>query len=134
MLADAQAQMREHVSLGKLHLEQGRLEDAQSYFVKVLDARTASTDLAPVLIAQAGVVEVRARRGDTADAVDTLTSGVAMARGDGLKDAEAAALVTLAFVQGLTGDIEKADDSYAQAVAVLRARGSHRSTAALHCQ
>jgi len=133
-LADAQAQTREHVSLGKLHLEQGRLEDAQSYFVKVLDARTASTDLAPVLIAQAGVVEVRARRGDTADAVDTLTSGLAMARADELKDAEAASLVTLAFVQGLAGDTLKADEAYVQAVAVLRARGSHRSTAALHCQ
>jgi DNA-binding SARP family transcriptional activator len=133
-IGDGQSQVREHVSLGKLHLEQGRLEDAQAAFVRVLDSRTPASDLAPVLIAQAGLVEVRARRGDTADAIDTLTSGLAMVRADSLQDAEAASLGAIAFVEGLNGDVAKADEAYTQAVAILRARGSHRATAALHAQ
>lgn len=133
-LGDTQAQAREHVALGKLHLEQGRLEDAQRAFVRVLDARSAASDIAPVLIAQAGLVEVRARRGDTAEAIDTLASGLTLARNDGLQDAEVASLAAMAFVAGLVGDTAKADEAYTAATAIFRARGAHRATAALHAQ
>jgi len=131
-LGDATARARERCSLGRILLDQGRLGEAQRTFVDVVDGRGAGAELGPTLIAQAGLVEVRARRGDAADAVETLTADLAMARGDGLRDAEAACLSALAFVEGALGDTAKSDEAYDAAIRLMRAQGAHRATAALH--
>jgi len=77
VLGDPRAQARERCSLGRIHLDQGRLSEAQRAFVEVLDARGAGAELGQILEAQAGLVELRARRGDTDEAVDTLITPAA---------------------------------------------------------
>ena len=132
VLGDPRAQARERCSLGRIHLDQGRLSEAQRAFVEVLDARGAGAELGQILEAQAGLVELRARRGDTDEAVDTLSGGLALAREAGLRDAEAASLRALALIEGLLGNTAKSDEAYESAVQLMRSRCEHHATAALH--
>jgi DNA-binding SARP family transcriptional activator len=131
-LGDVKAQARERTVLGSLHLDHGRLGEAQRAFVEVLGAPGAGADLGATLVAQAGIVQIRARRGDASEALDTLSAGLATAREEGLREAEIACLTGITIVHGLLGDAAKSDDAYAAATALMRSRGAHRATATLH--
>jgi len=129
---DGAVRMRERCSLGDLRLEQGRLSEAHHIFVGVLEARGGDADLSATLLAQTGLVEIRARRGDTSDAVDTLLAAARTARDDGLVETEAACLSTLAIVHGVLGDAAKSVETYHAAVELWRSLRAHRRTAILH--
>jgi DNA-binding SARP family transcriptional activator len=131
-IGDAAAQARDRCALGRLHVEQGRLGEAQRAFVDVLAMGRAGVEISSTILAQAGLVEVRARRGDASDAVDTMTEGLAQARNDGLRDAEIACLTALAYVEGLLGDPAKSDEAYESALKLMRSAGTHRQAAFLH--
>ncbi|MDE3111877.1 MAG: hypothetical protein KGN00_11130 [Chloroflexota bacterium] len=132
-VGDPAGRTRAQCAIGQLQLEQGHLTDAQRSFVRVLDA-SSGADLAPTLSAQAGLVEIRARRGDTADAVDTLVAGMTHARSDGLADMEAECAATLAFVQGVLGDGAERDRAHEIAATILRSTGAHRSAVRLQAR
>lgn len=132
-LGDAAGQARARCFIGQLQLEQGHLAGAQLWFVRVLDS-TSGSELGPMLLAQAGLVEIRARRGDTSDALDTLAAGVAHARSDGLADAEAECAAVLAVVHGMLGEGAARAAAYETAVALQRSSGAHRGAVRLHAR
>src|SRR5438045_8781539 len=89
-LTDRSGELAEALALAQLHHLLGELDAAQRTYLRALALQQKSADVIALCWAEGGLVDVRTRRGDTAEALDTLRQTIEIARANGLCLAHAA--------------------------------------------
>ncbi len=93
----------------------GRLKEAQGYYVRALELQGKTGDINMLCWLRAGLIQLRAMRGDYSDSVAGLTEVVEIARKHHLQPAEAFALLGLVDIYLDLGDYAEAETCHWQA-------------------
>ena len=91
-----------------------------------------SADVTALCWAEAGLVDVRTRRGDTAEALDTLRQTLEIASANDLRLAQAAMCATLMTVHAITAERGAVEEVYRAGVELCREQADDRVVIELH--
>ena len=72
LLGQVEGELAEAIALAQLHHLLGELDAAQRTYLRALALQHRTADVSALCWAEGGLVDVRTRRGDTAEALDTL--------------------------------------------------------------
>ena len=132
LLSDRTGELAEALALAQLHHLLGELDIAQRTYLRALALQQKSADVTALCWAEAGLVDVRTRRGDTAEALDTLRQTLEIASANDLRLAQAAMCATLMTVHSLTAERGAVEEVYRAGVELSRDQGDDRIIAELH--
>jgi DNA-binding SARP family transcriptional activator len=132
LLKDRAGELAEALALAQLHHLLGELDAAQRTYLRALALQQKSADVTALCWAEGGLVDVRTRRGDTAEALDTLRQTLEIASANNLHLAQAAMCSTLMTVHALTGERGAVEEVYRAGVELCREQGDDHVIAELH--
>ncbi|TMC75690.1 MAG: tetratricopeptide repeat protein [Chloroflexi bacterium] len=132
LLSDRTGELAEALALAQLHHLLGELDVAQRTYLRALALQQKSADVTALCWAEAGLVDVRTRRGDTAEALDTLRQTLEIASANDLRLAQAAMCATLMTVHSLAAERGAVEEVYRAGVELSRDQGDDRIIAELH--
>jgi ATP/maltotriose-dependent transcriptional regulator MalT/DNA-binding SARP family transcriptional activator len=132
LLSDRAGELAEALALAQLHHLLGELDVAQRTYLRALALQQKSADVTALCWAEAGLVDVRTRRGDTAEALDTLRQTLEIASANDLRLAQAAMCATLMTVHSLAAERGAVEEVYRAGVELSRDQGDDRIIAELH--
>ncbi|TMG44735.1 MAG: tetratricopeptide repeat protein [Chloroflexi bacterium] len=132
LLSDRAGELAEALALAQLHHLLGELDLAQRTYLRALALQQKTADVTALCWAEAGLVDVRTRRGDTAEALDTLRQTLEIASANDLRLAQAAMCATLMTVHSLTDERGAVEEVYRAGVELCREQGDDRVVAELH--
>src|SRR2546426_944168 len=132
LLTDRSGELAEALALAQLHHLLGELDAAQRTYLRALALQQKSADVIALCWAEGGLVDVRTRRGDTAEALDTLRQTLEIASANDLRLAQAAMCSTLMTVHALTGERGAVEEVYRAGVELCREQGDDHVIAELH--
>jgi ATP/maltotriose-dependent transcriptional regulator MalT/DNA-binding SARP family transcriptional activator len=132
LLADRSGELTEALALAQLHHVLGELDLAQRTYLRALSLQQKSADVTALCWAEGGLVDVRIRRGDTADALDILRQTLEIASTNDLRLAQAAMCATLMTVHALIGERGAVEEVYRAGVELCREQGDDRVISELH--
>jgi ATP/maltotriose-dependent transcriptional regulator MalT/DNA-binding SARP family transcriptional activator len=132
LLTDRAGELAEALALAQLHHLLGELDAAQRTYLRALALQQMSADVGALCWAEGGLVDVRTRRGDTAEALDTLRQTLEIASANDLHLAQAAMCATLMTVHALTGERGAVEEVYRAGVELCREQGDDHVIAELH--
>src|SRR5207249_3664732 len=110
----------------------GELDAAQRTYLRALALQQKNADVIALCWAEGGLVDVRTRRGDTAEALDTLRQTLEIASANDLRLAQAAMCSTLMTVHALVGERGAVEEVYRAGVELCREQGDDHVIAELH--
>src|SRR5206468_1916172 len=85
LLTDRSGELAEALALAQLHHLLGELDAAQRTYLRALALQQKNADVTALCWAEGGLVDVRTRRGDTAEALDTLRQTLEIASANDLR-------------------------------------------------
>ena len=132
LLADRSGELAEALALAQLHHLLGELDAAQRTYLRALALQQKNADVTALCWAEGGLVDVRTRRGDTAEALDTLRQTLEIASANDLRLAQAAMCSTLMTVHALTSERGAVEEVYRAGVELCREQGDDHVIAELH--
>lgn len=132
LLTDRAGELAEAVALAQLHHLLGEFDAAQRTYLRALALQQKSADVTALCWAEGGLVDVRTRRGDTAEALDTLRQTLEIASASDLRLAQAAMCSTLMTVHALTSERGAVEEVYRAGVELCREQGDDHVIAELH--
>jgi ATP/maltotriose-dependent transcriptional regulator MalT/DNA-binding SARP family transcriptional activator len=132
LLGDRSGELTEALALAQLHHVLGELDAAQRTYLRALALQQKSADVTALCWAEGGLVDVRTRRGDTAEALDTLRQTLEIASANDLRLAQAAMCATLMTVHAITGERGAVEEVYRAGVELCRDQGDDRVLSELH--
>src|SRR2546430_5085163 len=132
LLSDRTGELAEALALAQLHHLLGELDVAQRTYLRALALQQKSADVTALCWAEAGLVDVRTRRGDTAEALDTLRQTLEIASANDLRLAQAAMCATLMTIHSLAAERGAVEEVYRAGVELSRDQGDDRIIAELH--
>jgi ATP/maltotriose-dependent transcriptional regulator MalT/DNA-binding SARP family transcriptional activator len=132
LLGDRSGELAEALALAQLHHLLGELDTAQRTYLRALSLQQKSADVTALCWAEAGLVDVRTRRGDTSEALDTLRQTLEIASANDLRLAQAAMCATLMTVHALTAERGAVEEVYRAGVELCREQGDDRVIIELH--
>jgi LuxR family transcriptional regulator, maltose regulon positive regulatory protein len=132
LLADRSGELAEALALAQLHHILGELDAAQRTYLRALALQQKIADVVALCWAEGGLVDVRTRRGDTAEALDTLRQTLEIASANDLRLAQAAMCVTLMTVHALVSERGAVEEVYRAGVELCREQGDDQVIADLH--
>jgi ATP/maltotriose-dependent transcriptional regulator MalT/DNA-binding SARP family transcriptional activator len=132
LLTDTPGELAEALALAQLHHLLGEFDAAQRTYLRALALQQKSADVTALCWAEGGLVDVRTRRGDTAEALDTLRQTLEVASANDLRLAQAAMCSTLMTVHALTGERGAVEEVYRAGVELCREQGDDHVIAELH--
>ena len=132
LLADRSGELAEALALAQLHHLLGELDAAQRTYLRALALQQKNADVIALCWAEGGLVDVRTRRGDTAEALDTLRQTLEIASANDLRLAQAAMCSTLMTVHALVGERGAVEEVYRAGVELCREQGDDHVIAELH--
>jgi ATP/maltotriose-dependent transcriptional regulator MalT/DNA-binding SARP family transcriptional activator len=132
LLTDRAGELAEALALAQLHHLLGELDAAQRTYLRALALQQQSADVTALCWAESGLVDVRTRRGDTAEALDTLRQTLEIASANDLRLAQAAMCSTLMTIHALTGERGAVEEVYRAGVELCREQGDDHVIAELH--
>jgi ATP/maltotriose-dependent transcriptional regulator MalT/DNA-binding SARP family transcriptional activator len=132
LLTDRSGELAEALALARLHHLLGELDAAQRTYLRALALQQQSADVTALCWAEGGLVDVRTRRGDTAEALDTLRQTLEIASANDLRLAQAAMCSTLMTVHALTDERGAVEEVYRAGVELCREQGDDHVIAELH--
>ena len=132
LLTDRAGELAEALALAQLHHLLGELDAAQRTYLRALALQQKSADVVALCWAEGGLVDVRTRRGDTAEALDTLRQTLEIASANDLRLAQAAMCSTLMTVHALMGERGAVEEVYRAGVELCREQGDDHVIAELH--
>jgi ATP/maltotriose-dependent transcriptional regulator MalT/DNA-binding SARP family transcriptional activator len=132
LLSDRAGELAEALALAQLHHLLGELDVAQRTYLRALALQQKTADVNALCWAEAGLVDVRTRRGDTAEALDTLRQTLEIASANDLRLAQAAMCATLMTVHALTSERGAVEEVYRAGIELSRDQGDDRIIAELH--
>src|SRR5207253_10939830 len=132
LLSDRTGELAEALALAQLHHLLGELDVAQRTYLRALALQQKSADVTALCWAEAGLVDVRTRRGDTAEALDTLRQTLEIASANDLRLAQAAMCATLMTVHAITAERGAVEEVYRAGVELCREQGDDHVIAELH--
>lgn len=112
LLGHTTGQLTEAHALGQLHHQLGNLEEAQRSYLRALNLQQTTGDVNILCWTQAGLVDLRVKRGDIAEAGDELRQIRELAHANTYRLAEAAACGTQITLHSMTGEIDLAEEAY----------------------
>jgi LuxR family maltose regulon positive regulatory protein len=132
LLSDRAGELAEALALAQLHHLLGEFDVAQRTYLRALALQQKTADVNALCWAEAGLVDVRTRRGDTAEALDTLRQTLEIASANDLRLAQAAMCATLMTVHALTSERGAVEEVYRAGIELSRDQGDDRIIAELH--
>jgi ATP/maltotriose-dependent transcriptional regulator MalT/DNA-binding SARP family transcriptional activator len=132
LLTDTPGELAEALALAQLHHLLGEFDAAQRTYLRALALQQKSADVTALCWAEGGLVDVRTRRGDTAEALDTLRQTLEVASANDLRLAQAAMCSTLMTVHALTGERGAVEEVYRAGVELCREQGDDHVIVELH--
>jgi ATP/maltotriose-dependent transcriptional regulator MalT/DNA-binding SARP family transcriptional activator len=132
LLAQPEGELAEALALAQLHHLLGELEAGQRTYLRALALQQRNADVTALCWAEGGLVDVRTRRGDTAEAIDTLRQTLEIASANDLRLAQAAMCATLMTVHALGGERGAVEEVYRAGVELSRQQGDERVLGELH--
>ena len=132
LLTDRSGELAEALALAQLHHLLGELDAAQRTYLRALALQQKNADVTALCWAEGGLVDVRTRRGDTAEALDTLRQTLEIASANDLRLAQAAMCSTLMTVHALTAERGAVEEVYRAGVELCREQGDDHVIAELH--
>jgi LuxR family maltose regulon positive regulatory protein len=132
LLTDRSGELAEALALAQLHHLLGELDAAQRTYLRALALQQKSADVTALCWAEGGLVDVRTRRGDTAEALDTLRQTLEIASANDLRLAQAAMCSTLMTVHALMSERGAVEEVYRAGVELCREQGDDHVIAELH--
>ncbi len=132
LLGDHVGQLNEALAIAQLHHSLGEFDEAQRAYLRALALQPTTADVNVLCWTQAGLVDVRARRGDTGEALDVLRQSLETANANGLPLVQAAMCATLMTVHELAGERGAAEEMYRAGVELCRDQGDAAVPLALH--
>lgn len=132
LLTDRGGELAEALALAQLHHLLGEFDAAQRTYLRALALQQKSADVTALCWAEGGLVDVRTRRGDTAEALDTLRQTLEIASSNDLRLAQAAMCATLMTVHALTNERGAVEEVYRAGVELCREQGDDHVIAELH--
>src|SRR5207244_5971595 len=131
-LADRSGELAEALARAQLHHLLGELDAAQRTYLRALALQQKNADVIALCWAEGGLIDVRTRRGDTAEALDTLRQTLEIAGANELPLAEAAMCATLMTVHAIAGERGAVEEVYRAGVELCRAKPDDRVIGELH--
>ena len=104
LLTDRAGELAEALALAQLHHLLGEFDAAQRTYLRALALQQKNADVIALCWAEGGLVDVRTRRGDTAEALDTLRQTLEIASANELRLAQAAMCSTLMTVHAFISE------------------------------
>ena len=132
LLSDLGGQLAEAIALAQLQHLLGEFDAAQRTYLRALAMQQRSADVTALCWAEAGLVDVRTRRGDTAEALDTLRQTLEIASANDLRLAQAAMCATLMTVHAITAERGAVEEVYRAGVELCREQADDRVVIELH--
>src|SRR5881409_4133340 len=132
LLGDVEGELAEAIALAQLHHLLGELDAAQRTYLRALALQQKNADVTALCWAEGGLVDVRTRRGDTAEALDTLRQTLEIASANDLRLAQAAMCSTLITVHALTAERGAVEEVYRAGAELCREQGDDHVIAELH--
>ena len=132
LLGQVEGELAEAIALAQLHHLLGELDAAQRTYLRALALQHRTADVSALCWAEGGLVDVRTRRGDTAEALDTLRQTLEIAGANELPLAEAAMCATLMTVHAIAGERGAVEEVYRAGVELCRAKPDDRVIGELH--
>ncbi|MGH2950236.1 MAG: hypothetical protein ACRDPC_28890, partial [Solirubrobacteraceae bacterium] len=112
LLGHTPGQLTEAHALGQLHHQLGNLDEAQRSYLRALNLQQTTGDVNILCWTQAGLLDVRVKRGDLADAADGLRQIRELAHANSYRLAEAAACGTQITLHSIAGETDLAEEAY----------------------
>ena len=132
LLTDRSGELAEALAIAQLHHLLGEFDAAQRTYLRALALQQKSADVTALCWAEGGLVDVRTRRGDTAEALDTIRQTLEIASANDLRLAQAAMCSTLMTVHALMGERGAVEEVYRAGVELCREQGDDHVIAELH--
>ena len=132
LLNDLSGQLAEALALAQLQHLLGEFDSAQRTYLRALHMQQRSADVSALCWAEGGLIDVRTRRGDTGEALDTLRQTLEIAHANDLRLAQAAMCATLMTVHAITGERGATEEVYRAGVELCREQADDRTVTELH--